>query len=114
MDDQQKQHIIDLPKVVAGGVATPVGALLTSRFGVAGTMIGLALSAVIVTVIADTLKVYLARVPGAVTSIPGGFKKKSFWGRLLGRLRLPFSKLASLPSGWRRTLLIRSLIGGAI
>jgi hypothetical protein len=77
-------------------------------------MIGLALSAVIVTMMADTLKVYLARVPGAVTSIPGGFKKKSAGGKLLSRLRLPFSKFASLPASWRRTLLIRSLIGGAI
>jgi hypothetical protein len=114
LDDQHKQHIIDLPKTVAGGIAAPVGALLTSRFGVAGTMIGLALSAVVVTMMADTLKVYLARVPGAVTSIPGGFKKKSAGGKLLSRLRLPFSKLASLPASWRRTLLIRSLIGGAI
>jgi hypothetical protein len=114
LDAQQKQNLIDLPKAVAGGVAAPLAALLTSRFGVAGTMVGLALSAVIVTVIADTLKVYLARVPGAVTSIPGGFKKKSAGGKLLSRLRLPFSKLASLPASWRRTLLIRSLIGGAI
>src|SRR5215212_1906210 len=114
MDDQQKQHIIDLPKTVAGGVATPLAALLTSRFGVAGTMVGLALSAVIVTLMVDTLKVYLARVPGAVTTIPGGFKNKSAWGRFLVRLRLPFSKLSSLKPHWRRALLIRSLIGGVI
>ena len=114
MDDQQKQHVIDLPKTVAGGVATPLAALLTSRFGVAGTMVGLALSAVIVTLMVDTLKVYLARVPGAVTSIPGGFKNKSAWGRFLVRLRLPFSKLFSLGPRRRRSILIRSLIGGVI
>ena len=114
MDGQQKQHIIDLPKTVAGAVASPLAAVLTSRFGIASTMVGLALSAVIVTVMVDTLKVYLARVPGAVTSIPGGFKKKSAWGRFLGRLRLPFSKLSSLPPARRRSILVRSLIGGAI
>jgi hypothetical protein len=114
MDDQQKQHIIDLPKTVAGGIATPLAALLTSRFGVAGTMVGLALSAVIVTLMVDTLKVYLARMPGAVTSIPGGFRKKSAWGRFLVRLRLPFSKLSSLGPSRRRSILIRSLIGGVI
>ena len=114
MDDQQKQRILDLPKVAAGAVASPSAALLTSRFGVAGTMIGLALSAMIVTVVADTLKVYFARVPGAVTSIPGGFKKKSRWGRFLVRLGLPFSKLASLAPARRRYILIRSLIGGVI
>jgi hypothetical protein len=114
MDDQQKQHIIDLPKTVAGAIATPLAAVLTSRFGVAGTMVGLALSAVIVTLMVDTLKVYLARVPGAVTSIPGGLKKKSAWGGFLGRLRLPFSRLSSLPPPRRRSILIRSLIGGVI
>src|SRR3954451_7469391 len=93
MNDPSKQHLIDLPKVIAGGVAAPLATLLTSRFGVAGTMIGLALSAVTVTLIADVLKVYLSRVPGAVTSIPGGFKKKSLGGRLLTRVRLPFSKV---------------------
>jgi len=114
MDDQQKQHLIDLPKTLAGAIATPLAALLTSRFGVAGTMVGLALSAVIVTIIVDTLKVYLARVPEAVTSIPGGFKKKSALGRFLGRVRSPFSKLASLPPPRRRSILMRSLIGGVI
>lgn len=114
MDEQHKQHLIDLPKTIAGGIATPLAALLTSRFGVAGTMAGLALSAIIVTLIVDTLKVYLARVPGAVISIPGDFKKKSAWGRFLVRLRLPFSKLASLAPGRRRPILIRSLIGAVI
>jgi hypothetical protein len=114
MDDQQKQRIIDLPKIVAGAIATPLAALLTSRFGIAGTMVGLALSAVIITVIVDTLKVYLARVPEAVTSIPGGLKKKSAWGGFLDRLRLPFSKLSTLPPPRRRSILIRSLIGGVI
>src|SRR3954451_4590298 len=114
MNDPSKQHLIDLPKVIAGGVAAPSATVLTSRFGVAGTMIGLALSAVTVTLIADVLKVYLARVPGAVTSIPGGFKKKSMWGRLLTRVRLPFSKFSSIPEGQRRSILIRSVIAGII
>ena len=114
MDDQRKQHIIDLPKTVAGAIATPLAAVLTSRFGVAGTMVGLALTAVIVTLVVDTLKVYLARVPEAVTSIPGGLRKKSAWGGFLGRLRLPFSKLSSLAPPRRRSILIRSLIGGVI
>jgi hypothetical protein len=111
---QQTQHILDLPKVAAGAVASPLAAILTSRFGVAGTMIGLALSAVIVTVVVDTLKVYLARVPGAVTKIPGGFKKKSPARRLLIRLRLPFSKLSSLSPERRGYILGRSVIAGVI
>jgi hypothetical protein len=37
------------------------------------------LSAMFLTFAADILKVYLARVPGAVTTIPGGLRKKSFF-----------------------------------
>lgn len=51
MDENQKQSVIDLPKVIAVGIASPVGATLTSRFGVAGTLLGLALSAVIITIV---------------------------------------------------------------
>jgi hypothetical protein len=91
VDEQQKQTIIDPAKVIAGGIASPAAALLASRFGVAGTLLGLALTAVIITVLTDILKVYLARAPGTVTSIPGGFTK-SPWRRILARLRPPFSK----------------------
>lgn len=114
MDQQNRQSILDVPKVVAGAIASPVAALLTSRFGVAGTMVGLALSAVIVTVISDVLKVYLARAPGAVVSIPGGFSKKPRWQQMLYSLRQPFSKFASLAPARRRSILIRSLIAGVI
>ena len=114
MDQQQKQTVLDPAKVVAGGIASPVAALLTSRFGVAGTLIGLALSAVVITVITDILKVYLARVPGTVTKIPGGFRKKSRWQNLLYRIRQPFSKFSSLPPVRRRSILIGSLVAGGI
>ena len=64
LDDQQKQHIVDPAKIAAGGVAAPLGAVLTSRFGVAGTMLGLAFSAVVVTTVSDILKAY-CNVPRA-------------------------------------------------
>ena len=114
VDQQNKQSILDLPKVIAGGIASPAAALLTSRFGVAGTVVGLALSAVIVTVISDILKVYLARAPGAVVTIPRGFSKKPTWQQMLYRLRQPFSKFASLAPPRRRSILIRSVIAGII
>jgi hypothetical protein len=114
VDNQQKQHLIDLPKLIAGAVASPSAALLTSRFGVAGTLVGLALSAVIVTVISDFIKVYLQRIPGTVTRIEGGFTKKPRWQRPFHRLRHPFSKFSSLAPAQRRSILIRSVIAGVI
>src|SRR4051812_32411354 len=116
MDEPQKQQqrLIDLPKVIAGGIAAPLAALLTSRFGVGGTMVGLFVSAVVLTTISDILKVYLARVPGTVTRIPGGFSKKPRWQQILYSFRLPFSKFSSLAPARRRSILTRSLIAAVL
>jgi len=64
-NDQPRQTILDPAKVVAIGIASPTAAFLTSRFGIAGTLVGLAASAVIITVVTDLLKVYLARTSQA-------------------------------------------------
>ena len=114
MSEQQSQAIFDLPKIIAVGIASPSATVLTSRFGVAGTLLGLALSAVFITAAVDFLKVYLARVPGAVTTIPGGFRKKSSLGKVFERMRRPFSKFASLPRPRRRSLLIGSVAAAGI
>ena len=110
----QQPSVFDLPKVLAVGIASPAAAAITSRFGVAGTLIGLALSAVFVTAAVDFLKVYLARVPGAVTTIPGGFRKRSSLRNVFERMRRPFSKFASLPRPRRRSILIGSIAAAGI
>src|SRR5215213_7707804 len=111
---QQQPTVFDLPKVLAVGLVSPAAAALTSRFGIAGTLLGLVLSAVLITAGVDLLKVYLARVPGAVTTIPGGFRKKSSLRNLLERMKRPFSKLASLPRPRRRSLMVGSLVTAGI
>ncbi len=111
---QQQETVFDLPKVLAVGIASPAAAAITSRFGVAGTLIGLALSAVFITATVDFLKVYLARVPGAVTTIPGGFRKRSSLRNVFERMRRPFSKFASLPRPRRRSILIGSVAAAGI
>jgi hypothetical protein len=111
---QQQPTIFDLPKVLAVGIASPAAAAITARFGVAGTLIGLALSAVFITAAVDFLKVYLARVPGAVTTIPGGFRKRSPLRNVFERIRRPLSKFASLPRTRRRSVLIGSVAAAGI
>jgi hypothetical protein len=111
---QQQPTVFDLPKVLAVGIASPAAAAITARFGVAGTLIGLALSAVFITAAVDFLKVYLARLPGAVTTIPGGFRKRSSLGNVFERMRRPFSKFASLPRTRRRSILIGSVAAAGI
>ena len=111
---QQQPTIFDLPKVLAVGIASPAAAAITARFGVAGTLIGLALSAVFITAAVDFLKVYLSRVPGAVTTIPGGFRNRSSLRNIFERIRRPFSKFASLPPTRRRSILIGSVAAAGI
>ena len=111
---QQQETVFDLPKVLAVGIASPAAAAITSRFGVAGTLIGLALSSVFITAAVDFLKIYLARVPGAVTTIPGGFRKRSSLGNVFERMRRPFSKFASLPRPRRRSIVIGSIAAAGI
>jgi hypothetical protein len=106
---QAQPTVFDLPKVLAVGIVSPAAAAITSRFGIGGTLVGLFLSSVIITAGVDLLKVYLARVPGAVTTIPGGLRKKSSLRNIFERMKRPFSKFASLPRPRRRSLLVGSL-----
>jgi len=114
LDDQQRQHIVDPAKIAAGGVAAPLAALLTSRFGVAGTMIGLALSAVVATTVSDVLKAYLQRAPGSVKNIPGSFGTGFSWKNFRRWVTAPFSWFLSLAPSRRRAMLISSIVAGVI
>ena len=121
MEEKQKQTILDIPKVIAVGISAPVATILTSRFGVAGTLIGLTLSAVILTALADMLKVYLARapatvakVPDAVAKVPGGLRARLSWHNVRGRLRAArFSSLSPAPAR-RRSVMIGSVVAAGI
>jgi hypothetical protein len=110
----ENASIINLPKILAVGIASPAATVLTSRFGVAGTLLGLVVSAMFVTAAADFLKVYLARIPGAVTTIPGGLKEKSLFRRVIERIKVPFSKFGSLPRPQRRSILLSSVVAAGV
>ena len=123
MEEKQKQTILDIPKVIAVGISAPVATILTSRFGVAGTLIGLALSAVILTALADMLKVYLARapatvakVPDAVAKMPGGLRARLSWHNVRIRLRAAFARFSSLSPApaRRRSVMIGSFVAAGI
>ena len=45
----QQPTVFDLPKVLAVGIVSPAAAAITSRFGIAGTLVGLVLSSVFIT-----------------------------------------------------------------
>src|SRR5215212_2626656 len=124
VDEQKKQTIFDAPKVIAIGIASPAATLLTSRFGIAGTLLGLALGAMILTAVADFLKVYLARsshaaatiMPGAIKA-PRGFPTSLFRRKGGARPKAPYRGFSSPPGGrWRRWSLLvgRSVVAAGI
>jgi hypothetical protein len=124
VDEQKKQTIFDAPKVIAIGIASPAATLLTSRFGIAGTLLGLALGAMILTAVADFLKVYLARsshaaatiMPGAIKA-PRGFPTRLFRRKGGARPKAPYRGFSSPPGGrWRRWSLLvgRSVVAAGI
>jgi hypothetical protein len=125
VDEQKKQTIFDPAKVIAIGIASPAATLLTSRFGITGTLLGLALGAMILTAVADFLKVYLARSShAAATMVPGSMKAPR--GLLPTRLfrrkgragtKAPYRGFSSPPSArWRRRSLLvgRSVVAAGI
>jgi hypothetical protein len=101
---------------------------LASRFGVAGTLIGLALSAMILTAVADFLKVYLARtsqaahsaatkVPKAIKAPRGFSPARLFRRKGHARPKASYHGFSSPPGGrWRRWFLLvgRSVVAAAI
>jgi hypothetical protein len=110
--------------VIAIGIASPAATLLTSRFGIAGTLLGLALGAMILTAVADFLKVYLARsshaaatiMPGAIKA-PRGFPSRLFRRKGGARPKAPYRGYSSPPGGrWRRWSLLvgRSVVAAGI
>ena len=136
MDEQKKQTVFDPAKVIAIGIASPAAGFLTSRFGVAGTLIGLALGAMILTAVADFLKVYLARTShaaahaahmaayaaAATTKVP---RRRGLLARLFRRrsrpnnrsLKAPYRGFSSPPARRRRSLFLlvgRSVVAAGI
>ena len=119
MAEEQKQTIFEPAKVIAVGIAAPLASLLTSRFGIAGTLLGLAISSVILTVLVDALKVYLARASTKVVKVPSGLRTGSYHRGIRGRLRALLSRVLSFPTRplspkRRRSILRGSFIAAAI
>ena len=119
MAEEQKQTVFEPAKVIAVGIAAPLASLLTSRFGIAGTLLGLAISSVILTVLVDALKVYLARASTKVAKVPSGLRTVSYRRGIRGGSRALLSRVLSFPARplspkRRRSVLVGSLVAAGI
>jgi hypothetical protein len=74
----ERQPAVKLTGVVAAGLAAALAAFFTSRFGITGTVLGTALTAMIITVGSALLGFYLERAAAkARSSVPGVVRVRS-------------------------------------
>src|ERR687884_1065952 len=120
-------------QVMAAGFAAMMATLVTSHFGVAGTLLGAALTAMIVTGGSAILRAYLEAVTGNVRKVPRKLReRRNRWkaGRVsepdtmperpdlrdnfAGRMRAALGWFSLLPPLTRRSILVKGLLAAAI
>jgi hypothetical protein len=69
-EEQKSQKFIETNKAVATGVASVVAAVFTSRLGVAGTLIGTALTAMLITLGSAILKAQFEKASTKIAGLP--------------------------------------------
>lgn len=134
---EARQPVVSGSQVLAAGVASAAAAVVTSRFGVAGTLLGAALTAMIITGGSAILKSYLESVTGTVRKVPRKMRAKAnraqagradtpamdpatIPGRpdlrenFMGRMRAAMGWFSHLPTLRRRSIMIRGFIAAAV
>jgi hypothetical protein len=121
-------------QVMAAGVAAAGAAIITSKFGVAGTLLGSALTAMIITGGSAILKAYLESVTGRVRKVPGKIQSRrerrkagryaeepstipgrpELLNNFAGRMRAALDWFSHLPPLTRRSILVKGLIAAAV
>ncbi len=112
---------------MAAGLASTLAAFVTSKFGVAGTLIGAALTSMIITGASAILKAYLENVTGVMRKVrtrkgkaaryearesPPG--RPDLRNNFVGRLRAAFGWFSHISPISRRSILIKGLVGGVV
>jgi len=115
---------------MSAGLAATAAALVTSRFGVAGTLLGAALTAMIITGGSAILRAYLESLSGRVREVPTKLRSRrdrkardaesTMPGRpdlkdnFVGRMRAALGWFSHLPTLRRRSILMRGLLAAAV
>jgi hypothetical protein len=103
--------VVRAPQVVAAGLASTVAAFFTSTFGVAGTMLGAALTAMIITGGSAILGSYLENLPRGVRTLRG---RPDLRENLISRMRAAIGWFSRLPPLRRRSVLVKGLIAATV
>jgi hypothetical protein len=132
-DEVRHAPVVSGHQVLSAGFAAATAAFVTSRFGVAGTLLGAALTAMIITGGSAILKAHLESVTGNVRKVPRKLReRRNRWkagrsaepdtmpGRpdlrdnFAGRMRGGLDWFSHLPPLTRRSILIKGLIAAAV
>jgi hypothetical protein len=117
-------------QVMAAGLAATAASFVTSRFGVAGTLLGAALTAMIITGGSAILRSYIETVSGRVRGMPtklhsrreqqkdGGIGdtmpgRPDLRDNFVGKMRAALDWFRHLPALSRRSILIKGLLAAA-
>jgi hypothetical protein len=133
--DGQSTPVVSGSQVFAAGLASTTAAFVTSKFGVAGTILGAALTTMIITGGAAILNAYLQSVKGSVRKVPHKLRARrerrkaaryaeppteTLPGRpdlrdnFMGRARAAVGWFSHLPLPARRSILVKGLIAAAV
>jgi hypothetical protein len=123
-------------QVLSAGFAAAMATFVTSRFGVAGTLLGAALTAMIITGGSAILRAYLEAVTGNVRKVPRKLRarRRNRWkarrvseppettlprrpdlqDNFAGRMRAAMGWFSHLPPLARRSILAKGLVAAAV
>ncbi len=73
-EQRQSAKLVETNKALAAGLASVVTALFTSKLGVAGTLIGTALTAITITLVAAILKAQIERAQTKLSGLPSAVR----------------------------------------
>jgi hypothetical protein len=132
-DDARQTSAFSGHQVLAAGFAAATAAFVTSRFGVAGTLLGAAVTAMIITGGSAILRAYLEGVTGNVRNVPKKLQTRASHLKAMrygepetlperpdlrdnfaGRMRAALGWYSNLPPVSRRSILIKGLIAAAV
>jgi hypothetical protein len=142
VEEEKSQKVVESYKAVAAGIASVLAAVFTSKLGVAGTLIGTAMAAVLITLTSAILKVQLMKASTKISGLPSTVRgrlstqqiripgKQSAepnpepaaqpeaadrrYPGLFSRLRAIPGFLRDLPSNQRRKMLVAGLLAGLV
>jgi hypothetical protein len=119
--------VVTTPQIMSAGLAATGASLVTSKFGVAGTLLGAALTAMLVTGGSAILRSYLETLSGHVKGMPKKMRSRrgqqggaTMPGRpdlrdnFVGRMRAALGWFSNLPTLRRRSILVKGLVAAVI